>query len=326
MGNKRLVIYTDGSEIGGEVGAAAWIPSTEAGAKAYMGTNKVSTGYAAELKGIHMALGMALRHLNRRETDTERVLIFTDNQASIQSTERPKNQSGQYILRKIYLMLLALQRRGVEVELRWIAANIGVAGNEKADELAKAAAGKAPDGKIDVPKAEPMSPLHTLTSASKRWFRYVSEQRWWKEWMEGKTGRVLQKLLEFPERSWTKDLLEHQKAIASVVVQMRTGKIGLKSYLKKINAAPDDTCACGNGVETVRHVVMDCPLYHPQRRRVWGDLHQIRDIGDILSDPAQAFKAASFMISTGLLGQFRYVPRTGLAPPNSRQQVNNSQR
>ena len=89
-----LIIYTDGSGIDSNIGAAAYNMWRAKERKAYLGTDKQHTVYSAELYGILMALEMA------KEDDTRRkVHIFTDNQAAIRASHRPKNQSGQYIVK-----------------------------------------------------------------------------------------------------------------------------------------------------------------------------------------------------------------------------------
>jgi len=135
--HKDMVVYSDGSDIGGMVGAAAWCPARGLKLQTCIVPSSQSTVYAAELTGIWQATVMALRGGRSVKTLT----IFVDNQAAIQSTERPAGQSGQYILRRIVNAINLLHKRGVYIELRWIPAHTGVPGNKAADILAKEATG-----------------------------------------------------------------------------------------------------------------------------------------------------------------------------------------
>lgn len=55
------LLITDGSGIGGRIGAAAVAPASKITEKAYMGTQEISTVYAGELQGIVMGLDIARR-------------------------------------------------------------------------------------------------------------------------------------------------------------------------------------------------------------------------------------------------------------------------
>lgn len=88
------LFYTDGSGINGQIGAASVLPAKNLTVCAYLGEAHLFTVYSGELVGILLALRTARDHLWLK---TE-ILIFTDNQASIQAIGNPGNQSGQFIL------------------------------------------------------------------------------------------------------------------------------------------------------------------------------------------------------------------------------------
>ena len=89
--------------------------------------------------------------------------------------------------------------------------------------------------------------------------------------------------------------IRHPDAGASIATQWRV---------------PDVTsgdCECGRGNQTVRHVLLACPMFNDLRREVWnkGTTRPARmDLREILNTPKLARKVASFMIQTRLLGQF----------------------
>ncbi|KAM0800674.1 hypothetical protein BDR22DRAFT_805891, partial [Usnea florida] len=103
-----------------------------------MGSSEWYTVYSAELCGIVIALEMvqALGGLIKKD---RKVIINTDNQASIQAIGDPRTQSGQAFVIAVTRWISILRREGYTVELHWIPAHIGIDGNEMADEEAKEA-------------------------------------------------------------------------------------------------------------------------------------------------------------------------------------------
>lgn len=103
-----ICLYTDGSCIGGHVGAAAVNLEKGQMMNAYMGTDATSTVYAAELQGINLALTMAAAEADASAFKIH-VNIFADNQAAIRSLTRPEGRSGAYILKQIAARVESLQ-------------------------------------------------------------------------------------------------------------------------------------------------------------------------------------------------------------------------
>ncbi|OQV11086.1 hypothetical protein CLAIMM_14983 [Cladophialophora immunda] len=100
-GSHTIYIYTDGSGINGHVGAAAVILSTLSSISSrvlqkgteYMGTDTQSTIYAAELKGILLALQILITRTGPEYND-KNFIIFTDNQSALKTLQNPRNTSG----------------------------------------------------------------------------------------------------------------------------------------------------------------------------------------------------------------------------------------
>jgi hypothetical protein len=88
----------------------------------------------------------------------------------------------------------------------------------------------------------------------------------------------------------------------AVVIQLRTGKIRLKSYLYGIRAAETGDCGCGQDLQTVRHVVCECPLLRSRRKALLGS-SILWDIRQVLNDEKQLIQAATLIVGSGLLGQ-----------------------
>jgi len=187
-----LAIYSDGSGINGKIGAAAVAPSLSVHDQAYLGKVTTASVYVAELTGILMAVGIAMR------ASRPRAIVFTDNQAALKTIREPKRQSGQYIVRRIIHRLADADRNGVCVKLQRIPAHRGIRGYELADQLAKEATGltqaRGRRGRLvqqdsDHSAAMPDFLRH-LKSAATRRIRRHTEDQWRTDWERETRGRT----------------------------------------------------------------------------------------------------------------------------------------
>ena len=76
--NKSLSVYTDGSGIEGKIGSAAVCLLTQQTLSVHMGSDALSTVYAAELQGISLALQIAQEHADKN-SERKDIAIYTDN-------------------------------------------------------------------------------------------------------------------------------------------------------------------------------------------------------------------------------------------------------
>ena len=102
LDDTMVQIYTDGSRINEEIGAAMYCHRDQHIKQWYLGKNSKSMVYAGELEAIHMAITQ-VKDLSQMESR-----IFSDSQAAMKSLAKPKRQSGQAIIKRILNKIDAL--------------------------------------------------------------------------------------------------------------------------------------------------------------------------------------------------------------------------
>ncbi|KAI7687515.1 hypothetical protein KC353_g20236 [Hortaea werneckii] len=302
-----ICLYTDGSCIGGHVGAAAVYPEKGQMRSAYMGTDATSTVYAAELQGINLALTMAAVEVDG-SAFKRHITIFADNQAAIRSLTRPEGRSGAYILKQIAARVESLQEKGHVVVVRRIPSHEGIEGNEAADIAAKEATGWR-GGPASGSRADPPPKLYTLQATLKMWSRKEADKMWEISWQQETKGRTTFRHTPAPSK---KVLQLHEgltKRQSAILVQLRTEKIGLRDSLfrRKVPDILDPMCTCQEGRQTVRHILLTCRKLRDIRRLELGHLPEGNDLRAILSKRKVATKAIKFIERTQILGQGRIV-------------------
>jgi hypothetical protein len=237
----------------------------------------------------------------------------------LRTVHKPGNSSGQYILRKLLLLLRKVTTLGIEVELRWIPAHKGVPGNEAADQAAKKATEEGTGSRQAVPRenqdqdrnqnrdrdrdqgARSTSSIRTLLTTAKRVINEALQDDWETIWKQGKHGRYLHSLHIGPDKKTLKTHQDLPRAISSIITQMRTGKIGLRAYLHSINRTDTSQCTCGYGDQTVEHILLKCREWVVERHELWAGRRPILNLRGLLCDPKGVIRAAKMMLKTGLL-------------------------
>lgn len=146
------------------------------------------------------------------------------------------------------------------VQFRWIPSHSEVKGNELADKIAKEATGwwqfRGHRGRTREIMTTATAPRMRLQLAIKSRIRQIMNARWRQHWQTSPHGRVLYKV-----RTTQQSRSRKSRALSAVIIQMRTGKIGLRHYLyqRGVPDIPDENCCCGRATQTVQHVRLACP-------------------------------------------------------------------
>jgi len=200
--------------------------------------------------------------------DKTHAIICIYNQAAIRAVNNQSSSSGQHLIKNIVKLVNMLRKKGIEMELRWVPAHIGIKGNEMADVAAKQATGwkqkKNRRGKMveydTIQAAKPAALAHHLRSARKMVLSKDAQQQWTTSWTKNEAGRGLYALQPVPRKAVLKLHDGLTKDLSALAVQLRTGKIGLRQFLFR-RRVPDIETEC-------------CPKPQVVGTRVWHTIGQ----------------------------------------------------
>ncbi len=215
---------------------------------ATIGTRSQQNPYSGELAAMAQALS-SLPQLR-----FGRIALLTSNKAAVLSLRRPRQQSGQEYIGRIYDSIRHLRREGNTVTVIWTPAR----DDNKWKKIAKERAQQATGSKAR-PPTQRLGMRTTLLNAARAKRgppRSLPEKvgvhsKRVDTALPGKHTRLLYDRLPWKE--------------SSVLAQLRTGMARLNSYLHRINAAPTDVCACGQARETVEHFLFRCTQWQAFR-------------------------------------------------------------
>ena len=325
-------VYSDGSGFEGGAGASAILYKDNHVVKSlyyYLGPLTEHTVYESELIGLllalHLLLGLTCQLLHS-------VIIGLDNQAAIHSLTNQEAKPAHYLLDAIHDMAERLHQcqdqiqhkdlfrqarqqnqqrtaksKGIiDLQIHWVPGHLDFALNDKADELAKDAA----TGSSSPPKDLPVllrKPLPASLSALRQESKSKIQRRWAHRWktsprchhMSGIDKSVLSK-------KWMKLVKPLSHKQTSIIMQLRTGHIGLNKHLHRIKRSDSPHCPnCDeNAIETIHHFLFDCTRYRRERSILHRKLRRhTYDISHLLTHPAATLPLLKYIHATGHLKQ-----------------------
>lgn len=248
-------IYTDGSKLEGKVGAAlTWWENGKESLKETFALDPACTVFQSELYALHRAV------LRAKESGRESVNILSDSRSSLELLANPKLTHP--LAKTIKENIAKIRAAGKQVRLFWLRAHVGTEGNERADELAKAAA--------TTTTAHPDYAEIPL-SFVKRKIREETIQKWQDRYISSETGSITKTFLPDVKKSY---VFVRESKLSPTLIQILTGHGGFGEYLHRFGLKDSPGCICDpNTSESVWHLIVDCPQFHQARHDLENLVH-----------------------------------------------------
>jgi ribonuclease HI/endonuclease/exonuclease/phosphatase family metal-dependent hydrolase len=233
-------LYTDGSKIGKDVGAAVFSHSHTA----QLHLAFYSSIFCAEL----VALLKALRMIT--ESEKSEFVVCTDSCSALQALQHL--YSNNPLVREISEIRQRIHLQGKELRFIYSPSHIGIRGNDEADTLAKMAAAD-----VDSPLA-----VYNLMADFTGYIKSKIWEKWQTAW-----NQVDNHLHTIQPIVRKKILLPNDRKSQVVISRLRSGHTSLThSWLLDKKTRP--TCSfCQREAATVPHLLRDCPALVEQRGR-----------------------------------------------------------
>ena len=253
-------IWTDGLRLeDGRVGAAwAWWQEGEwRGDGSFLSTNKEV--FDAEV----YALLRAIRLLSDRGETGVSYTVFSDSQAAMFRLLHEECGLAQVLARAAITASQELRARGSDITIRWTPSHRGVAGNERADALAKK--GAAGELRWESPDYLREASLAHLT-------RKITEARSLEtsSWIRAHVKRR-HRYRPPPGGKIRQELRAARKEVAGRYYQLLSGHAATAPHLRRVGQAASDECWwCNTGQRQTRlHLFSRCRRWTPQIRELW---------------------------------------------------------
>ena len=198
---------------------------------------------------LSLSLLEAIGSIDTTTISQRTATIFTDSMITLESIRNTKNHN--YLIEEIRKKMTNLEQAHWNIEILWVKAHIGIAGNELADRLAKTAANDN-DSKI-IFKRLPIGPLIDK-------IKEETLQKWQKEWEDCTKAELTKKF--FPK---VQDRQRLRMEIIPIFTVMVTGHGKTRAYLHRSKILGNANCLCRDEDQTIDHLLNRCPILNTQR-------------------------------------------------------------
>ena len=246
--------YSDGSKDGNNAAAAAFFPEQPDAPASVRLTNNSSV-FSAELEGILLAIDRIKKAVGRVRPFP--AVIFVDSLSALQAVQNRNFKVN--LVRRIFRSVEKLPPQ-VSISLVWIPAHVGIWGNEKADQLAKAALSRGARSKFNISWSDLKPKVN----------KYIKE-RWQAEWEQDSNNKLYEVLPVLGENLSTGKNRKEE----TVMARLRIGHTFLTHghLLRKEDQPFCLACECPL---TVKHILVECTDIAEVRNRYYKQTEMYR--------------------------------------------------
>ena len=297
--DRSKVFYTDGSAANKRCGSAVVQIDTSNQVTVVkaetIGTEKTCAILSAEITAIRLAVEYICKTGKKRMP----YWILSDSQDAIRVIDKGQGTStSRAAATRLLAAIRQAQQRTFELHVMWCPSHGQIEGNIAADRAAKATT-------LSKARVTDNKEIKTTegTIVCQHIKRKVEEEGANKPRTQGKYTYDMDRALPGKHTIRIYSTLSHKEA--SILMQARTGHTHLNSYLKRIRTTDTARCEYGAEKETVKHVLLVCPLWQTLRQKLkdeakerWNDLSfllggwsgQRNKKGELIDGPKEKWK------------------------------------
>lgn len=196
------------------------------------------------------------------------LIIFTDSKSALEAFQSAFiGRYKSYPILRTKALIKSLMDKGYNIRLCWIPGHKGIAGNEKADTLARMAIRTGKDTQIGVP----------INEFRNSWKAEASEELF--SWCVGegadRGADFCKNYLNDERAPWFANFKLTRRTI-TVINRIRSGHSSLRSSLFRFRIVDSPLCLTCRVSETVNHVFWSCKGLARHRPRLTSELVKIR--------------------------------------------------